>query len=88
MLTDKDIDKLTEIFPTRPEVKMIVEKVFEEKFEEKIAPFQREALSALDKLATAVEKQNFGNAVRDTQFSRHDSWIHTIAKKTKVALKD
>ena len=75
MLTDKDIDKLMKVFPTKDEVSTIVDK--------KIAPVlesQKKLLTGLDKLATAIEKQNMGNASRDIKLSRHDGWIHKIAK--------
>jgi len=81
MLTDKDIDKLMRVFPTKDEVGRIVD--------EKLAPVlktQQRILSGVDKLATAVEKQNMENTGRDIKLARHDGWIHKIAKETKVRL--
>src|SRR5262245_51305622 len=103
MLTNKDIEKLTEIFPTKGEVEIIVERAvdrvfdqkfdekfdekFDQKFEEKIAPFRQEVMEGLDKIVTMIEKQNLPNAARDAQLARHDQWIHQIADKTDVKLK-
>ncbi len=83
MLTDKDINKLMTIFPTRDEVRHIVREELEPMQE-----MQQSVLSAVDKLATAIETQNLENAARDAQLSRHGTWIHQVADKTEVALKD
>ncbi len=87
MLTDKDIDKLMDVFPTKDQVEMIVET----KVGELLAPvkdMQERLLTGVDRLATAIETQNLENAARDAQLSRHDGWMRTIAEKTAVSLKD
>jgi len=86
MLTDKDIDKLLKVFPTRAEVENIVEK----KLEEKLAPIRelgQQTLLAVEGLASRHDKQELANAARDAQQSRHDRWIHQIAEETNVELK-
>jgi len=87
MLSDKDIDKLLKVFPTRAEVEHIVEK----KLEEGLAPIKhitQQTLLAVEGLASRHDKQELVNASRDTQQSRHDRWIHQIADESKVQLKD
>lgn len=83
MLTSKDIDTLLGVFATKNEVREIVR--------EELHPFQKtqqRILSAVDKLAAAIETQNLENAARDSQLSRHDKWIHKIGNKTKVSLSE
>ena len=87
MLSDKDIDKLLKVFPTRAEVEHIVEK----KLEEGLAPIKnitQQTLLAVEGLASRHDKQELVNASRDGQQSRHDRWIHQIADETEVRLKD
>ena len=71
MLTGKDFDKLVEIFPTKEDVRRIVQ--------EEIEPFKKETLIGLDRLGSAIETQDLPNAARDAQLSRHDAWIHQVA---------
>ncbi len=82
MLTDKDIDKLMKVFPTKHEMQETIER----KFEEGLAPLRELVITGVDRLATAIEKQNMENASRDSQLTRHDGWIKHIAKETKVNL--
>ncbi len=43
-------------------------------------------VTGLDRVATAVENNNLGNAVTDTKVARHDRWIHELADKAQVKL--
>lgn len=82
-LTDKDIDRMMEVFPTKEDVRTIVQ--------EELAPMreiQQRILQALDRLATAIEKLNIEYAAMTEQLSRHERWIREIAKKSKVSLSD
>jgi len=81
MLTDKDVQKMMKVFPTRDDVRLIVQ--------EEIAPMQdtlQRVLLALDRLATAYEKLNIEYVAMSEQLSRHERWIQEIAKKAKVPL--
>ena len=71
---------LPTVFPTRVEIETIVE--------DKVKPLRDLMITGVDKLATAIEKQNLPNAARDAQLSRHDGWIRHIAKETEVKLED
>jgi len=83
MLSDKDINKLLKVFATRQEVREIVR--------EEMTPLQKivkKTLLAVEGLASRFDKQEFVNAARDTQQSRHDRWIHQIAGEANIQLKD
>ena len=83
MLTDKDIDKLMKVFPTKDEVGKIVD--------EKLAPIlemNRQTLLAVEGIASRLDREDLTNAARDAQLTRHDGWIQHIAKETKVSLAD
>ena len=83
MLSDKDIDKLLKVFATKQEVREIVR--------EEMTPLQKvvkKTLLAVEGLASRFDRQDFQNAARDAQQSRHDRWIHQIADETEVRLKD
>src|SRR3989344_2523301 len=87
MLSDKDIDKLLKVFPTRAEVEHIVEK----NLEEGLAPIKnitQQTLLPIEVLASRHDKQELVNASRDGQQSRHDRWIHQIVDEPNVHLKD
>lgn len=83
MLTDKDIDKLMKVFPTKKEMEDIVD--------EKVVPLHdliQETLVVVEGIASRLDREDLTNAARDAQLSRHDGWIHKIAKQTNVSLKD
>ena len=82
MLSDKDVDKLLNVFSTKQEVEDIVGK--------KITPLQQlmqKTLLAVEGLASRFDKQELVNAARDTQQSRHDRWIHQIAAESQLRSK-
>lgn len=83
MLTDKDINKLISVFPTKEEVRLIVR---EELVETKES--LRRTLTAFDRLTKAIEDQTREYAAMSAQLTRHDKWIHKIAKHAGVALED
>ena len=83
MLTDKDLNRIVALVATKDDVR----RIFDERLEP-VHEVQQRILSAVDSLATVIVTQNLENAARDTQLSRHDDWIHKIANKTKVSLKD
>ncbi len=103
MLTKKDVEMLMEVFPTKGEVELIVEKTvervfdekfdqkfdekFDQKFEEKMAPFRKEMVEGFDTIISMIEKQNLPNAARDAQLARHDGWIHQIAEESDIKLR-
>jgi len=69
------------VFPTKDEVRSIVQSELVEMKET-----QQKVLSALDRLATTIENNNFENAATDAKLSRHDRWIHELAAKAQVNL--
>ncbi len=83
MLTDKDIEKMMRVFPTKDEVRNIVGEQLAEMKET-----QERILQALDRLATAIEKLNLEYAAISEQLTRHERWIQQIAKKANVKLVD
>jgi hypothetical protein len=83
MLTSKDIDKLMAVFPTKEDVRSIVERELKP-----VSKTQQEILMAMDRLATAIEKQNLQVAAMAMQLDRHEKWIRQIAKEAGVNLKD
>ena len=83
MLTDKDLNKIIALVPTKDDVRRIVK--------EEIAPMHetlQRVLTALDRLATAIEKLNIEYVAISEQLSRHERWIQQIAKRAKVKLED
>lgn len=82
MLTDKDINRIIAVVATRQDVRDLGGRI------EKLEDTQKRVLSALDRLATAIEKQNLEYAGISMQLSRHERWIREIAKQAKVKLAD
>lgn len=70
-----------EVFPTKDEVRSIVQSELEE-----VKETQQKVLNALDRLATTIENNNLENAVTDTKIARHDRWIHELADQAQVKL--
>lgn len=87
MLSDKDIDKLMKVFPTKHEVRSIVREEIQEEISEMKETVQR-TFEAVEGLASRMDREDLSNAARDAQLTRHDGWIHKIAKQTDVSLKD
>jgi len=90
MLSDKDIDKLLEVFAAKNEVREIVREEVREELKEftGLMDINRKTLGAVEGLASSIEGQKLENAARDAQLSRHDGWIHQIAKETPIKLTD
>ena len=82
MLTDKDINRIIAVVATKQDVRELGERI------DKLEDIQKRILSALDRLATAIEKQNLEYAGISIQLSRHERWIREIAKQAKVKLAD
>lgn len=82
MLTDKDINRIIAVVATKQDVRELGERM------DKLEDIQKRMLTALDRLATAIEKQNLEYAAISTQLSRHERWIQQIAKQAKVKLAD
>ena len=82
MLTDKDIQKMIEVFPTKDDFRRLEERVA------RLEDMAQRTLSALDRLATAFEKLNLEYAAITEQLSRHERWIKDIAKKAGVSLSE
>ena len=82
MLTDKDINRIIAVVATKQDVREVGQRI------DKLEDIQKRILSALDRLATAIEKQNLEYAGISMQLSRHERWIQQIAKKAKVSLED
>ena len=82
MLTEKDFDKLIQIFPTRDDFQRLEGRM------DKLESLMHQVLQALDRLATAIEKLNIEYAAISEQLSRHERWIQQIAKQAKVKLTD
>ncbi len=80
MLTDKDINRIIAVVATKQDVRELGERI------DKLEDIQKRILSALDRLATAIEKQNLEYAGISMQLSRHERWIQQIAKQAKVKL--
>ena len=74
---------MMQVFPTKDEVRSIVQDELVETKES-----QQRILTALDRLATAIEKLNLEYAGISIQLSRHERWIKEIAKQAKVKLAD
>ena len=83
MLTNKDIDKLMKVFPTRDEVGRIVDERLKP-----IVEITTKTLMLVEGLASRMDREELENAARDAQLSRHDTWIKHVARETKVKLKD
>jgi hypothetical protein len=49
---------------------------------------QKKIFTALDRLATTIEKLNLEYAAISEQLSRHERWIREIARKSEVALSE
>ena len=82
MLTDKDINRIIAVVATKQDVRELGDRI------DKLEDTQKRILSALDRLATAIEKLNLEYAAISEQLSRHERWIREIAKKSKVSLSD
>ncbi|MBI5456139.1 hypothetical protein HY969_00150 [Candidatus Kaiserbacteria bacterium] len=82
MLTSKDIDKIIAVVATKEDVRQLNERV------DKLERTQQQILSAIDRLATAIEKQNLQVAAMAMQLDRHEKWIRQIAKQAGVKLSD
>lgn len=83
MLTDKDIDRMMQVFPTKEDVRRIVQ--------EQLIPIQetqQRMLLALDHLASTVDKLLLEYAAVSEQLSRHERWIRELAKHSKIKLAD
>ena len=83
MLSDKDIDKMMNVFATKDEVRSIVR--------EEMSGMQevvQKTYEAVEHLVSDKETQKFENAARDAQLSRHDGWIKQISKETDIRLAD
>jgi len=80
MLTDQDIQKLTEAFATKQDVKEI---------REDIAGLRESVqglVSAVDKLTKAVHDLRMEYAAVLTKLNRHEKWIKMLAEKAGVEL--
>ncbi len=82
MLTDKDINRIIAVVASKQDARELGERM------NKLEGIQERILSGLDRLATAIEKQNLEYAGINMQLSRHDRWIQQIAKQAKVVLTD
>ncbi|MEY4747375.1 MAG: hypothetical protein RLZZ416_424 [Candidatus Parcubacteria bacterium] len=82
MLTNKDIDKLMHLFPTKEGVRKIVREELVE-----IKKSIHDLMLGFDKLASTVDKLLLGYAAISGQISRHERWIKQIAQKAGIALK-
>lgn len=80
MLTNKDIEKLVAVFPTKQDFKEVVERVA------KVEDSQRQLITAMDRLTKAIEDQTHERAATVMQVTRHDKWIRLIAQKVGVSL--
>jgi archaellum component FlaC len=82
MLTDKDINRILAVVATKQDIQRVEEGINE------IKKTQQGMLSALDRLATTIEKLNLEYAAMSEQLARHERWIKQIAKQSGVSLKD
>ncbi|OGG74047.1 hypothetical protein A3A40_03595 [Candidatus Kaiserbacteria bacterium RIFCSPLOWO2_01_FULL_54_20] len=83
MLTNKDIDSLMRVFPTKEDVRRIVQ--------EEVADIRksvRDLVNGIDKLVTAFSELGLKYAAMGEQLTRPERWIKQIAKKAGVALAD
>ncbi len=101
MLTDKDMEKLKKVFVTKKELQTIVKSAIKgetvplrqdigdlkEEFKS-VEEIARQTLHAVEGIVSRMDQEDLTNAARDAQLTRHDGWIHKIAKKTAVSLKD
>ena len=82
MLTNKDIDKLLKVLATKEDIRQLQERAVN------LEVSQQKLLTAMDRLAKAIEDQTREYAAMSVQLSRHEKWIRQIAKQAGVALKD
>lgn len=82
MLTNKDIDKLLAVLATKQDVQELDERLA------RVEDTLSKVLTALDRLAKAIEDQTREYAAMSAQLSRHNKWIHQIAKHTGIKLED
>ncbi|RJQ35765.1 hypothetical protein C4568_00435 [Candidatus Parcubacteria bacterium] len=87
MLSDKDINKLMQVFATKDEIRSIVR----EEISGEIGGMKeivQKTFEVVEGLASRMDREDLSNAARDAQLTRHDGWIKHIATETKVKLKD
>lgn len=83
MLTDKDINKLVQVFPTKEEVRAIIR--------EETADLRKsiqDLVKGIDKLVTAFEELRLEYVSIKVQLDRHERWFKQIADKTGLKLVD
>ena len=83
MLTNQDIEKLTRVFPTKDDVRAIVQEELVE-----IKTSIKDLITGIDKLVKAFEELRREYAAMKEQLDRHERWIKQIAEKSGVALAD
>jgi len=87
MLSDKDIDKLMNVFATKDEVRSIVREEIQEEVRG-MKEVAQKTYEVVESLASQKETERFEDAARDSQLSRHDVWIKQIANEKHVKLVD
>lgn len=82
-LTDKDIERLMAVFPTKDDVRKIVK--------EETAPLQesvRDLVQSIDGLVKQYSDLNREYAAMKAQLDRQKRWIEEIAEQLRMTLKD
>ena len=83
MLTDNDIQKLIDVFPTREEV---VEKEEFESFKGEVKQGFSDMLTAVDNLVNQTEKYHQEMKMFGYKVDRHEKWILQLAEKIGIKL--
>lgn len=77
---DAKLDKVIDAMATKEDVERLERRV--DNFDLRL----EKIVVALDSLASSISKIQLEYAAMSSQLSRHDEWIHTIAKKTGIKL--
>ena len=80
MLTEEDIQKLLEVLATKEDVKELKQDI------EGLREIVQSLVVSVDKLVKAVSDLKTEYSVIAQQLSRHEKWIHQLAKKLGVKL--
>ena len=80
MLTSEDIQKLLEVLATKEDVKEIKGELTD------LRETVHELVTAVDKLAKAVDDLRIEYSAMAMQLSRHEKWIQQLAEKLGIKL--
>ena len=80
MLTSEDIQKLLEVLATKEDVKEVKAELVD------LKETVRELVTAIDRLAKAVDDLRIEYSAMAMQLNRHEKWIQQLAEKLGIKL--